>query len=317
MPARARRPVVSRNARDVGDISGRPAGAEGSRPRRELLAGAAAVIGVITGEALAGATPAQATQGSAVLLGQANTGATAGTGLFDTGSESAMLADPATGIGVAGQGGGNGPGVQGVGAGSGSGVVGGGGASGGTGVTGFGSGSGTGVVGNGDSDGSGVFGNSGAGNAHGVEGFGSGTGSGVVGNGGATGGAGVIGIGKGNGTGVLGIGAGTGAGVTGQATAAGGVGVLAQNTAGGPALKATGRAIFSRSGVLTVAAGSSTVTKTGVALTAASLVLATLQQDVPGVWVRSAVPNVAGSSFTVHLSKAVSAATKLAWFVVN
>src|SRR5712691_11914633 len=294
MPARARRPVVSRNARDVGDISGRPAGAEGSRPRRELLAGAAAVIGVITGEALAGATPAQATQGSAVLLGQANTGATAGTGLFDTGSESAMLADPATGIGVAGQGGGNGPGVQGVGAGSGSGVV-----------------------GKGDSDGWGVVGNRGGGDARGVEGFGSGAGSGVVGNGGATGGAGVIGIGKGNGTGVLGIAAGTGAGVTGQATAAGGVGVLAQNTAGGPALKATGRAIFSRSGVLTVAAGSSTVTKTGVALTAASLVLATLQQDVPGVWVRSAVPNVAGSSFTVHLSKAVSAATKLAWFVVN
>jgi len=69
--------------------------------------------------------------------------------------------------------------------------------------------------------------------------------------------------------------------------------------------------------VITVAAGSSKVTKTGVALTAASLVLATLHQDVPGVWVRSAVPDSAGSSFTVHLNKAAPASTKIAWFVVN
>ena len=31
----------------------------------------------------------------------------------------------------------------------------------------------------------------------------------------------------------------------------------------------------------------------------------------------SAVPNIAASSFTVHLSKAVSASTSVAWFVVN
>jgi hypothetical protein len=68
---------------------------------------------------------------------------------------------------------------------------------------------------------------------------------------------------------------------------------------------------------LTVGAGKSSVTRTGVALSAASLVLATLQQDRAGVWVRSAVPNVAGSSFTVHLSKAVPASTKVAWFMVN
>ena len=93
--------------------------------------------------------------------------------------------------------------------------------------------------------------------------------------------------------------------------------MLAENTAGGTALKATGPAVFSRSGVLKVPAGKSSVTRTGVALSAASLVLATLQQDQAGVWVRSAVPNVAGSSFTVNLSKAVSASTKVAWFVVN
>ncbi|HEX9542105.1 MAG TPA: hypothetical protein VGA04_28575 [Streptosporangiaceae bacterium] len=42
-----------------------------------------------------------------------------------------------------------------------------------------------------------------------------------------------------------------------------------------------------------------------------------MQQNVAGVWVRAAVPNVSGSSFTVYLSKAVSASTKVGWFVVN
>jgi hypothetical protein len=345
---------VTKDTKGVGEISGPPAGGEGRTPRRELLAGAAAVAGVIVAETLASTTPAQATQGSAVLLGQDNTGATARTGLFDTGNESAVLADPVTHIGVAGTGGANGSGVQGIGAGSGSGVFGSGGASAGAGVTGFGAGGGRGVSGTGDGFGAGVVGNGGTGTtgAHGVEGFGSGTGSGLVGTSGANSGAGVVGSGQGNAAGVLGIGAGSGAGVIGsggasggagvagsggsgggdgvvgtvtsagsgvhgRATAAKGVGVLAENDAGGPALKVTGRAVFSRSGAVTVAAGSSKVTRTGVALTAASLVLATLQQDVPGVWVRSAVPNSAGSAFTVHLNKAVPASTKIAWFVVN
>ena len=56
---------------------------------------------------------------------------------------------------------------------------------------------------------------------------------------------------------------------------------------------------------------------TGVALTAASLVLATLQQNLSGVYVRSGVPNVAGNSFTINLSKAPSASAKVARFIVN
>jgi hypothetical protein len=85
----------------------------------------------------------------------------------------------------------------------------------------------------------------------------------------------------------------------------------------GTALQVSGPAVFSRSGVLTVTAGSAKATQTGVALTSASLVLVTLQQHTTGVYVLAAVPKVSGSSFTVHLSKAVSAATKVAWFVVN
>lgn len=97
------------------ETSGRPTDGKDRRPRRELLTGAAAAaLGVITAETLTSATPAQATQGSAVLLGQNNTGATAATGLVNTSDQSAVLADPDTLIGVAGNGG-RGIGVRGTG----------------------------------------------------------------------------------------------------------------------------------------------------------------------------------------------------------
>ena len=93
-----------------------------------------------------------------------------------------------------------------------------------------------------------------------------------------------------------------------------GTGVLAT---GKTALSVQGPAVISRSGILTVRAGQSSATKTDVPLTSASLVLATLQQDHEGVWVRSAVPGAARNSFTVHLSKAAPARMTVAWFVVN
>ncbi len=204
------------------------------------------------------------------------------------------------GFGVHGIGGGNearrpgrcrgdAPGVIGVGAGVGDGVDGTGGNNGGAGVAGFASAASS--------------------NGIGVTGTGNGTGAGVVGTGGNNGGtgAGVQGTGGSNG----------GPGVHGTSRAASAPGVLAENIASGPALQVSGPAAFSRSGALTVAAGKSSATQTGVALTSASLVLATLQQNLSGVYVRAAVPNTAGSSFTVYLSKAVTAATKVAWFIVN
>ena len=53
-------------------------------------------------------------------------------------------------------------------------------------------------------------------------------------------------------------------------------------------------------------------------LTAQSLVLATVQNNA-GVWVASAVPNVAGSSFKINLNKAPATGktATVAWFVVN
>jgi hypothetical protein len=75
--------------------------------------------------------------------------------------------------------------------------------------------------------------------------------------------------------------------------------------------------VFSRSGLHTVAAGKSSGTVTGVAPTAASLVLARAAAEP----VRDLRPlrgaRRGGSSFTVHLSKAPSAGVKVAWFVVN
>jgi hypothetical protein len=105
---------------------------------------------------------------------------------------------------------------------------------------------------------------------------------------------------------------GSGPGVHGDAF--NGVGVLA---AGATALSVQGSPVFSRSGVLTVRAGRSSALQTVVPLSRASLVLATIQQDVDGVWVRSAVPDPAGSKFTVHLNKAAPTRVKVAWFVVN
>ena len=53
-------------------------------------------------------------------------------------------------------------------------------------------------------------------------------------------------------------------------------------------------------------------------LTASSLVLATIQtNNAPGVYVQSAVPNIAGDYFTINLNQAVTKSVKVAWFVIN
>jgi hypothetical protein len=66
-----------------------------------------------------------------------------------------------------------------------------------------------------------------------------------------------------------------------------------------------------------VAAGKSSATQTGVALTSASLILATVQQNLSGVYVRAAAPDITGSSFTVCLGKAPAASTKAARFIAS
>jgi hypothetical protein len=266
------------------------------------------------------------------VLGADNGGATHRTGVFTVGNkEWAQLADAgnaglgslgvyahgqdygvyadteAMGTGVNGVGGaGGGAGVVGTGGGTGPGVIATGGPEGAPGVFGTGTGTGTGVAGQGGSNsGTGMQG-TGAGDGYGVSGTGSGTGVGVFGQGGGNAGTGVVGRGGGHGVGVFG-----------DTASARGTGIWAENSFGGTALHVEGPAVFTRSGTVTVRAGKSSATKTHVALTAASLVLATVQHDEPGIWVRCAVPDAARHSFTVHLSKAVKASTKVAWFVIN
>jgi len=84
-----------------------------------------------------------------------------------------------------------------------------------------------------------------------------------------------------------------------------------------PALQVNGKPVFRRSGILTVPVGSDQATQTGLDLTSASLVLATMQDDRSGNFVRAAVPSVGTSSFTVLLNKKVATPTKVGWMVVN
>jgi hypothetical protein len=112
-------------------------------------------------------------------------------------------------------------------------------------------------------------------------------------------------------SGVLGENAGGGPGV--QGVSKNGVGVLAS---GQIALKVNGPAVFSRSGTLTIAAGNTSATRRA-ALTSASLVLVTAQNDVPGTVIRSAVPDAVLGAFTVNLGGAVSGDVTVAWFIVN
>ena len=256
------------------------------RSRRMLLAGGTGALAVLAAEALARPAPAAAANGGNVILGQDNTETTE-TDIINSTSGDGVLGLLASGAGnglTATTASGNGVFAISVG--------------------------GTGVLGQSGSPVSGF-----PGVANGVHGLtASFSGVGVLGE--NTGGGTAVGGISSTGDGVGGTSS-SGNGVHGRATAAGGAGVLAENTGGGTALRVAGPAVFSRSGVLTIAAGKSSGTVTGVALTAASLVLATVQQNLPGVYVRAAVPNVTGSSVTINLSKAPTASAKVAWFIVN
>jgi hypothetical protein len=60
------------------------------------------------------------------------------------------------------------------------------------------------------------------------------------------------------------------------------------------------------------------VTVTGVALTSSSLILATPQGIVPAVAdFEGGVPDVSGSSFVIHLTKATKSSLNIAWSVVG
>ena len=181
-----------------------------------------------------------------------------------------------------------------------------------------------GVVGEGNA-GTGVFG---SGQTGGVEGHGGN--QGVYGK--SNGGTGVLGEGGENGVqatggtfGVFATGTDYGIyasapnhGVFGQATTTGGAGVDAAGSSGALALRVTGKAQFSRSGVVTIRAGTSSKSVTLAGVNASSMILATAQQST-SVSVKAAVPAVPSSgSFRIYLTgNAPAAGLKVAYFVLN
>src|SRR5205814_3991880 len=111
-------------------------------------------------------------------------------------------------------------------------------------------------------------------------------------------------------------GRGSDSGVQGSSDSASGSGVKAQNTAGGTALTVTGKASFSRSGVITIPAGAASFMQSGVPLTSSSFILATSQTSAR--YVKSAVPNPAANSFTINLNRAApTGGVKVAYFIGN
>ncbi len=130
-------------------------------------------------------------------------------------------------------------------------------------------------------------------------------------NTGATG-IGVRGETSGSGSGVYGLSNDAGVGVFGDAP--NGTGVLAHST-NGTALSVTGKAKFSRSGVVTFAAGTSSKTVTLAGVTTSSMVLATAQQNTTRM-VKAAVPGT--GSFVIKLNgTAPTGGLRVAYFVLN
>jgi hypothetical protein len=121
------------------------------------------------------------------------------------------------------------------------------------------------------------------------------------------------------GIGVEGDASGQGAiGVFGAASASRGIGVYA--TAPSPdsaALQVNGRSVFSQSGRIVVPAGATSATQSGLSLSTAAFVVATLQQDLPGVLVRAAVPDPVAGMVTVFLTGAPSVDATVGWMAVN
>jgi hypothetical protein len=271
------------------------------------------------------ARPASAADGQPLLLGQASSATHATSVENTTSGDFAFSAadDGGSGIGLFGYGG---TGVYGEGYSEG--IYGSSGA-----ATSYGTAVGTtsnGVHGVCDVTGSGVWGES-------VD-AGSGAGNGVYGSTDSAGASGVYGHNAGTGYGVAGR-AESGTGTLGDSTT--GVGVAASSqqgtalaattafgtagsfteTGGGTALDVVGPAVFNRSGLVTIKAPakSATVAVPG-GLAASSLVLALLQNAVPGVIVANAVPNASTGKVKINLNNvppSTSPTAKVAWFVIG
>ena len=86
---------------------------------------------------------------------------------------------------------------------------------------------------------------------------------------------------------------------------------------GAPALSVEGPCVFRDSGVVTVAAGKSSVLVSGVMYTGTPFVLAMLQRYRAGVYVAAAVPNKSAGTLTIYLNKKVTTAIAVGYWVAS
>jgi hypothetical protein len=167
----------------------------------------------------------------------------------------------------------------------------------------------------GSDGGNGVYGSTDSPGASGVYGHNAGTGYGVAGR--AESGTGTLG----DSTNGIGVAANSPNGTGLSATTAFGTAASVIATGGGTALQVTGPAIFSRCGLVTIKApakSASVAVPGGLAST--SLVLALLQNAVPGVSVANAIPSAPTGKITINLNKvppSTSPTAKVAWFVLG
>ena len=105
-------------------------------------------------------------------------------------------------------------------------------------------------------------------------------------------------------------------GVTGQAETTSGPGVRAMGaTTSSPALEVVGKVKFNRAGRKTIGAGKSSLAVTMAGVTTTSKILAVLNSNRSGRYVRAVV---AGSGkFTIYLNSSVSSSTYVAYFVID
>jgi hypothetical protein len=122
-----------------------------------------------------------------------------------------------------------------------------------------------------------------------------------------------IGVYGSGGIGVIGEGS---IGVIGESTNTSSPGVLAVGaTATSPALEVQGKMKFSRAGRKTIGAGKSSLVVSMAGVTTTSKVLAVLNTNRSGRYVRAVVP--AAGKFTIYLNTTVSSSTLVAFFVYD
>ncbi len=112
--------------------------------------------------------------------------------------------------------------------------------------------------------------------------------------------------------------AGNGEGIAVRARTVNGIGLYGEATLGGYGLQVVGRAVFNRSGKTTISGGSSSKTVSGMAMTGVTIVVATVQGNPAGVWVKNVSVSDPNNTFTIRLNKAApSGGVTVGYFVVN